>query len=130
VGTAQKETNANRQWNNNKSVVALDEVLPKGAVKKGAYVPPHLRGKNNVPGYSPKGGGGGTATGGGGATAKVSDESDTEKRVKTLKKKLDDIVKLKERVKAGQRLELNQVEKIKSEEKLRQEYEQLQQTSP
>ena len=125
MSNEQRETNVNRQLNKHQSAVPLDELLPKAAVKKGAYVPPHLRGKNAVVGLEPKGGG---AKGGGKSPTKVpSDENDTEKRIKTLKRKLEEIVKLKERQKDGQRLELNQAEKIKSEVKLRQELELLQQ---
>jgi uncharacterized protein with WD repeat len=54
------------------------------------------------------------------------DESEMDKRIRTVKKKLEEIGKLREKQKSGQSLELNQVEKMKGEDKLRQELEQLQ----
>ena len=54
------------------------------------------------------------------------DESEMDKRIRTLKKKLEDIAKLRQKEKLGQPLELNQVEKMKGEDKLREELEQLQ----
>lgn len=62
------------------------------------------------------------------AQAEVMSTGDPEKdkRIKNLRKKLQQIEKLKEQQKSGKQLEVNQLEKIKTEEALLQEIEQLQ----
>lgn len=51
--------------------------------------------------------------------------SDDEKEVKKLKKRLAQIVKLKERQDQGEKLEANQIEKVNSEASLRQQLEEV-----
>ncbi|CAD6196981.1 unnamed protein product [Caenorhabditis auriculariae] len=93
--------------------------VPAGAVKKQtAYVPPHLR-KGNV-GAIP------SSNGGNSASAVKPQQSDNERKVMNLKKKIDDIQKLKERIKNGEELQVNQLDKVKKEQEFLDEIKKLQ----
>lgn len=115
----QRSTNSNQVANNRASPIGQ---LPKGAItSQGRYVPPHLRPKNNQNASNNKADG----TQWNAAAASRPEESDTEKRIRTLKKKLEEIEKLKQREKTGQKLELNQMEKVRNAEKLQAELQKL-----
>lgn len=51
--------------------------------------------------------------------------SETEKKIRNLQKKLDDIAKLKDKITKGIKLELNQQEKIGLENQIRNDLENL-----
>lgn len=53
-------------------------------------------------------------------------DPETDKKIRNIKKKLQQIEKLKEQQKSGKQLELNQIEKLKTEESLLKELSQLQ----
>jgi translation initiation factor 2A len=91
-----------------------------------AYVPPHLRGSNNVASFKTK--------------LHEDDEKpdknlkakshqtgveDTEKKIKNLKKKLTQIEDLKKRQSQGEQLEKNQLDKLHSKDELLSELEKI-----
>uniref|UniRef100_A0A915DV56 Eukaryotic translation initiation factor 2A n=1 Tax=Ditylenchus dipsaci TaxID=166011 RepID=A0A915DV56_9BILA len=106
--SAQQEAIANNVIvSNNRHPV---DSLKQGAIKKEAYVPPHMRKPEaNKPAY----------------VSTKPPLSEHEKKLKSLEKKLEDISKLKEKKASGVTLELNQEEKIKNEHTLLEEIQQL-----
>uniref|UniRef100_A0A914XLD1 Eukaryotic translation initiation factor 2A n=1 Tax=Plectus sambesii TaxID=2011161 RepID=A0A914XLD1_9BILA len=92
--------------------------LPAGAITKaGAYVPPHLRNKTGAPGSK--------AAPSAGGQQKISILSESEKKLRTLQKKISDINALKKRIESGETLEANQLQKIEKEAELLAEIEKL-----
>lgn len=90
--------------------------LPAGAISKGgAYVPPHLRKPGSNRGALSKNSG----------PVMKPTISETEKKIRNLQKKIDDIAKLKKRKADGETLEANQLQKIDKEEELMDELEKL-----
>ncbi|CAJ0951571.1 unnamed protein product, partial [Mesorhabditis belari] len=84
-------------------------LIAAGALKKAAaYIPPHLRNLSDPkPGASKNENRGPTTV-----------LSESEKKIRSLQKKIDDIAKLKVKKERGEKLESNQLEKIEKEGEL------------
>ncbi|CAI5443347.1 unnamed protein product [Caenorhabditis angaria] len=101
--------------------------VPAGAVKAaGAYVPPHLR-KSGGPATSgpPRPGQKSAPQNGNSAQAIRPQQTEVERKLMQLRKKVEDIAILKTRVANGDQLQPNQLEKIKKEEEFLAEIQKL-----
>lgn len=106
---------------------------PKPVVKKTAavvqpetkaYVPPHLRGTNRVPDFKSKLHEDDEKPDKN-LKVKPADGEDPEKKLKNLKKKLQQIDELRKKQAAGEKLEKNQLDKIKAESEILAEIKKL-----
>ncbi|CAB3403729.1 unnamed protein product [Caenorhabditis bovis] len=100
--------------------------VPAGSVRQqGAYVPPHLRKTGGAAPPAATSTKGGQKTNGNAPTAIKPQQSEAERKLFQLRKKIDDIKLLKERVANGDHLQPNQLEKIKREAEFLAEIEKL-----
>ncbi|KHN84560.1 Eukaryotic translation initiation factor 2A [Toxocara canis] len=114
--TAEEKCNAGLRIRHKNAPEHPANNLPAGAItKRGAYVPPHLRNAtgSNKGALNPN------------PNVVKPAMTETEKKMRNLQKKLDDIAKLKKRKENGEALEANQLLKIDKENELMEELEKL-----
>jgi uncharacterized protein with WD repeat len=100
--------------------------VSKTSEKKAAYIPPSKRGKDGQGAAQPAKAKPVPNSGGDGNSSSLTE---TEKKIRTAKKKLEQIDKMKQMIAEGKQLEKNQLEKMSKEQSLLDEIKALELSS-